>query len=402
VSGRIQPSAELLVSLRYLLTKRKEKFLSLISFISVAGLAIGVCALIVVIAVMTGFDRDLRDRIVGNYSHITVGSYQPIATGEYEALEKRIRQNPHVTATSPFIQGQVLVEQEGKYMALGVKGIDPQKERRVTRIAELITRGSYGSLADGEVIVGKELASLYGLSVGSEINLITPKRERTSLKVGGVFASGMYDYDLNLIVVSLATAQKLLGIENGVTAVAVKLDNIYNAPKVKRELEDTVGYQYYMRTWIESNANFFAALKLEKLTMFIILTLIILVASFNVVSTLIVMVVEKTKDIGILKSLGMSSAAIRRIFTYEGAIIGVTGTLTGTALGVLLCFLLQKYHFIKLPPDVYYIETLPVALTVWPDLVLIVAAALAITLLATIYPATKAAQMKPVEALRYE
>jgi lipoprotein-releasing system permease protein len=217
-----------------------------------------------------------------------------------------------------------------------------------------------------------------------------------------VFASGMYDYDLNLLVVNLATAQKLLGMGATVSAAAVKIDNIYNAQIVKRQLGDTVGYEYYLRTWIEANANFFAALKLEKLTMFIILTLIILVASFNVVSTLIVMVVEKTKDIGILKSLGMNAAAIRRIFTYEGLIIGLTGTLTGTAGGIGLCLLLKKYQFIKLPADIYYIEKLPVALTVWPDLVVIVGAALAITLLATVYPAAKAAQLKPMEALRYE
>lgn len=395
-------SAELFISLRYLLTKRKEKFLSLISFISIAGIAIGVMALIVVIAVMSGFDRDLRDRIVGNFSHITISAYQPIRYSDYEALDRRVRKNPHVTATSPFIQGQVLVEQDGKYMALGVKGIEPAKERAVTRISNLVIRGSYDSLVPGTAIIGRELAALYGLGIGSELKLYSPKGERFSLKVVGVFASGMYDYDLNLMVVHLTTAQKILGMNNSVSAVAVNLDNIYNAQKVKNELEPVAGYEYFLRTWIESNSNFFAALKLEKLTMFIILTLIILVASFNVISTLIVMVVEKTKDIGILKSLGMNAAAIRRIFTYQGLIIGITGTVAGTAGGLLLCFLLQKYQFIKLPADVYYIETLPVALNVWPDLVLIVGAALAITLLSTVYPAAKAAQLKPVEALRYE
>ncbi|MGE5309184.1 MAG: ABC transporter permease [Deltaproteobacteria bacterium] len=393
---------EAVISLRYLLTKRKEKFLSLISFISIAGVAIGVMALIVVLAVMTGFDRDLRDRIVGNFSHITVSSFRPVTMADYGSLDKKLRQNPHVVSTSPFIQGQVLVEQDGKYMALGVKGIDPARESRVTKLSKLVVRGSYKDLVPGSVLIGRELATLYGLPVGAELRVITPKGERTSLKVAGIFATGMYDYDLNLMVVPLATAQKLLGMGETISAVEVNLDNIYNAEKVKKELEGAVGYEYFLRTWIDSNANFFAALKLEKLTMFIILTLVILVASFNVVSTLIVMVVEKTRDIGILKSIGMNAASIRRIFTYEGLIIGTAGTLAGTIGGVVVCLLLKKYQFIKLPAEVYYIDKLPVALTVWPDLALVVGSALAITLLATVYPAMKAAQLKPVEALRYE
>ena len=395
-------NAELSISLRYLLTKRKEKFLSLISFISVAGVAIGVTALIVVISVMTGFDRDLRDRIVGNFSHITLSAFRPISFAEYESLEKKISAQPHVVAVSPFIQGQVLVEQEGKYMALGMKGVVPDKEKNVTRFADNMVKGTFSQLVPGSVIVGKELAALYGLTVGSELKLISPKGEKFSLKIAGVFATGMYDYDLNLIVVHLKTAQQILGIENAISAAAIKLDNIYAAEKVKRALSDVVGYDYFLRTWMDANRNFFAALKLEKLTMFIILTLIILVASFNVISTLIVMVVEKTKDIGILKSLGMNAGQIRRIFTYEGIIIGLTGTLAGTAGGVFLCLLLQKYQFVKLPADIYYVETLPVALVFWPDIFLIVCSAMAITLLSTVYPAAKAAQLKPVEALRYE
>jgi lipoprotein-releasing system permease protein len=212
----------------------------------------------------------------------------------------------------------------------------------------------------------------------------------------------MYDYDMNLVFTHLKTAQEILGLNNEVSAVAVKLDNLYLADKVRQELAVILGFDYSFKTWMESNQNFFAALKLEKFTMFIILTLIILVASFNIISTLIVMVIEKTKDIGILKAIGMNSHTIRKIFTYEGLLIGTLGILLGASGGIGLCGLLKKYQFIKLPQDIYYIDKLPVSIELWPDIVLIILASLAITLISTIYPANKAARLSPVEALRYE
>jgi lipoprotein-releasing system permease protein len=212
----------------------------------------------------------------------------------------------------------------------------------------------------------------------------------------------MYDYDMNLVFTNLKTSQELLGLGNQISGVSVKLDNLYLADKLKAELTASLGMDYNLRTWTEANQNFFAALKLEKLTMFIILTLIILVASFNIISTLIVMVVEKTKDIGILKAIGMTSAQIRKIFTYQGILIGAIGTGLGTCGGLLLCWLLKKYEFIKLPQDIYYIDRLPVAIQIWPDMILIILAAVVITLASTIYPAAKAAKFEPVEALRYE
>jgi len=393
---------ELFISRRYLLTKRKEKFISLISIISILGVAIGVAALIVVIAVMTGFDQDLRDKIVGNYSHITLTGFKAIDNDEYEQLFKKIAQNPHIKGISPNIQGQVLVKEGDRFFAIGLRGIDPSTETKVTKLKQYISAGDINSLGNGGVIIGKELALYMGLRLNSNIMVYSPLGKQYNLKVVGIFNSGMYDYDINLMFVHLKSAQEILGLQNQISAIAIRLDNLYTADKVRRDLSAVLGPGYSLKTWMEANQNFFAALKLEKLTMFIILTLIILVASFNIVSTLIVMVVEKTKDIGILRALGMTSSGIRKIFTLEGLLIGILGILLGTLGGVLLCGLLKKYQFIKLPRDIYYIDRLPVSIELWPDIVLITLAAMVIVLISTIYPAAKASQLKPVEALRYE
>jgi len=392
---------ELFISWRYLATKRKEKFISLISVISIMGVAIGVAALIVVIAVMSGFDKDLRDKIVGNYSHITISGYKGISSAEYENVVKKISVNGHIQGLSPYVQGQVLIKEAERYFAVGLKGIDPEKETKVTRISQYLIKGKISDLNTGGVVIGKELAVYLGLRLNSNLTMFSPLGKQYSLKVVGIFKSGMYDYDLNLIFTDIKTAQGILGLDDKISAVAVKLDNLYLADKLVPELSNLLGIDYILKSWTQANENFFAALKLEKLTMFIILTLIILVASFNIISTLIVMVVEKTKDIGILKALGMNAREIRRIFTYEGLIIGGLGTFFGALGGITLCWLLKKYQFIRLPQDIYYIDRLPVAID-WTDVSLVVIAAMFITVVSTIYPAAKAAGFKPVEALRYE
>jgi len=394
--------SELFISWRYLATKRKEKFIRLISIISISGIAIGVAALIVVIGVMTGFDKDLRDKIIGNYSHITVSNYKGIDAAEYESLSKKIFTNAHVQGISPYAQGQMLIKENNRLFAVGIKGIRPDKEATVTKIRQYMTAGNFDNLGLDEVILGRELAFYLGASVGSSITIYSPASKQYTLKVAGIFTSGMYDYDMNLVFTRLDTAQNILGMGERISAIAVKLDNVYLADAVRKELIPVLDRDYDLKTWSEANANFFAALKLEKFTMFLILTLIVLVAAFNIASTLIVMVVEKTKDIGILKALGMTEGAVRRIFSYEGMIIGSLGTIFGTLVGLTLCALLKKYQFIKLPQDIYYIDRLPVSIQVWPDIILIVLAAMFIILVSTIYPAAKAARLKPVDALRYE
>ncbi|MFA5090745.1 MAG: ABC transporter permease [Candidatus Omnitrophota bacterium] len=393
---------EFFISRRYLFTKRKEKFISLISVITIAGVAIGVAALMVVIGVMSGFDKDLKEKIVGNYSHLTVASYKAIEDSRYPELAEKIYGNKHVVGVSPYLQGQVLAMQDNRFFAVSLKGISPKEEVRVSKIKECLTRGSIESLDASAIIIGKELAAYLGLDVGSSMAVYSPQGKQFVLRVVGIFNTGMYEYDMNLVFTGLKTAQDILGMPGQISSIGIKLDNLDSADRVRGELASVLGVDFSLKTWSEINRNFFAALKLEKLTMFIILTLIILVASFNIASTLIVMVVEKTKDIGILKAIGMTCGSIRRIFIYEGLIIGGLGILLGGAGGGLLCFLLKKYQFIKLPQDIYYIDRLPVSIVLWPDIVLILFSALVVTLISTVYPAIKAAGLKPVEALRYE
>lgn len=390
------------VSLRYLFTARKEKFISLISLISVLGISIGVMALIIVIAVMTGFDQDLKEKIIGNYSDITVSSYRGIDDKDYAVLRKKIESDRRVRAVSPYVQGQALLKDAEKLFAVAVRGVEPESLGKVSSFGRYLKQGRFPESSERGIVVGSELARFLNAGLDSQLTVYSPLGKQYQFRVCGIFNSGMYDYDMNLAFTGIKSAQELLGAENRLTALAVKLDRVESAAKVKAALEHNLGMEYNVNTWMDVNRNFLAALQLEKITMFIILTLIILVASFNIVSTLIVMVVDKTRDVGILKALGMTSRQVKRIFTYAGAMIGGLGIVLGAGGGLLICALLKKYRFIRLPQDIYYLDHLPVAVEIWPDVVMIVGCAAAIVIAATLYPAAKAARLEPVEAIRYE
>lgn len=393
------------IAFKYL-TARKDRFLTLINWVSVLGIAIGVAALIVVIGVMTGFDRDLKDKIVGTTAHIVIEREAGIK--DCAPLIEKIKKVKGVASAALFIHGNVFLEYGSRAYGLLMRGVDPEHEGSVTRIdAYLKGRYTVAQLKPGEVIIGRELARYYDLKPGDTLAILSPvsgaagEGWRFQLKVAAIFDSGMYDYDRNLILVHYTKAQEIFNLSPGlVSGVAVKLDDVDAAALVKAAIVREIGFSYVARTWIEQNVNFFAALKLEKFAMFVILILIVLVASFNIVSTLMVTVTTKTKDIGILRSVGVPAGAVRLIFTIYGLTLGVAGTLLGLASGMGISFVLRETQIIKLPETVYYIDHLPV-LTQCDDVAMITLSAVLISFVATLYPSARAASLEPVEALRY-
>ncbi|MDP6685346.1 MAG: ABC transporter permease, partial [Candidatus Omnitrophota bacterium] len=376
-----------------------EKFIPMISFFSVMGVALGVMALIVVIAVMTGFDEDLRDKIVGTNSHIVIEKDGGIEN--YYELADEVNKLPHVVASAPFVNGQALIKQKDQVTGVIFRGIDFEREKRVTNIEKYLEEGSL-SLGVDDVLIGRELSRRLNLATGDTISLVSAvSRTPKDFIVGGIFNSGMFDYDMNLVFTSIEGAQTFYQVEGLAGGIGVKVDNVHRANKIKRQIQEAIGYEYWVRSWSDLNKNLFSALKLEKITMFVILTLIVVVACFNIASTLIMMVMEKTKDIGILKSIGATNSSVRNIFVMNGFFIGALGTLFGALGGFALCHILKTYEFIKLPRDIYYIDKLPVKVEVF-DSMIVIAGALVISLLSTLYPAWKAQRMQPVDALRYE
>ncbi len=402
---------ELWVALRYLRGRRRERFISLITWISVGGVAVGVTALIVVLSVMTGFERDLRDKILGTNAHVVVYPMGGTLT-DYRRVTRKVRAVEGVVAATPFVSGQVMLVYGGTVTAALLRGVDPETAGEATDLGRFLVEGSLSDLTqDGPgVILGRELARNLGILVGDTVQLVSPAGGLTPLglvprirafRVKGLFASGMYEYDTGIVVTSLAEAQDFLRLGDGVSGIEVRLADLYAARRAARRIEAALGAGYWARDWMEMNRNLFSALKLEKTAMFIILALIVVVAAFNIAATLIMVVLEKSREIGVLKSMGATARTIRRIFVAEGMVIGGLGTALGLIGGWGLCSLLERYRFIRLPSDVYYIDTLPVVME--PEVFLIVAGcALALCFLATLYPSWQAARMDPVEILRYE
>ena len=399
---------EMKIGLRYIFGRRKEKFISLISCISIIGVATGVCALIIVIGVMSGFDTELRDKIISTSSHIVVDKLGGL--DDPAAAMQTIAGVQGVIACAPFINTQALLADHDRLSSVIVRGIDPKLEAEVTSVRDFIKSGSLDLEGGNKIIIGSGLAEQLALKVGNEISLISAAKQKkktlgkmreSTYTISAIFTSGMYDYDTGVVFISLNNAKIFFENPILVSGISVKINNIYAAEQIKKKIQEQLGFPYFTRTWMDMNRNLFNALKLEKTAMFIILTLIILVASLNIASTLIMMVMEKTKDIGILKTIGATNQSIRAIFTMVGLFIGIIGTMLGTILGLFCAYLLETYEFIKLPEDVYYISKLPVRIES-TEVIWIVMAAILISFCATFYPAYQASKLDPVEALRYE
>jgi lipoprotein-releasing system permease protein len=412
---------ELFIGLRYLRAKRREAFISLITIISTLGIAIGVMTLDITLAVMTGFEEDLRDRILGFNPHVSIWSYLgPLQ--DHEDVAAKTRAVAGVSSAEPFVYGQLMLTTPEHFASVLVRGIRPSSaanpdlagrlrsgsiDQLERRFAVPLQEGRGATVELPGIIVGRELARQLGVHVGDPVSVAATgggasavPRVR-SFVVVGEFDSGMPDYDAGLAYLSLADAQRLYEMGDSVTGIEVKVADLYQANSIGHAISAAIGPGYRVRDWMEANHNLFSALTLQKTVYFIVLLLIILVAAFTVLATLIMVVMEKRKDIAILKSMGAPRAAIARVFIFKGLVIGTLGTVLGNLGGFAGCWLLQRYHFIELPKDVFYVSTVPV--TVYPQyFIAVTVAALAICLLATLYPARQAARLVPVDILRYE
>jgi lipoprotein-releasing system permease protein len=414
---------ELFIGLRYLKAKRKQTFISIITFFSIIGIMLGVMALIVVLAVMDGFGHEIREKILGTNAHIVLSKYGS-GIKNYREVIKKVEGVPGVLAAAPFASVQVMLSGTGGVAGAFVRGIDPPLERKVSNLQKSIIEGHIDTLnrdAGGRlpgIIIGKELAKNLGVFLDDTITVISPLGDMTPVgmaprvkrfKVTGIFEFGMFDYDSTIAYISLPSAQEFLRIGDVATSIEITVKDIYQAGAIAERIEEKAGPGYYAKDWMTMFKKLFSALKLEKLMMFILLSLIVGVAAFNIITTLIMVVMEKHRDIAILKSMGARRSSIMKVFVFEGFVVGLVGTFLGAVFGLLIAHnlgtitgLLERlFGFKAMPGDVYWINQLPSRVDP-VDVVIVIGVAMGISLLATLYPAWKAASLDPTEALRYE
>lgn len=410
---------ELFMGLRYTRATRRRGHISIFSFISIVGIAIGVIVLITVLSVMNGFQKEMRERILGMASHATIMSWQG-GLQDWPAAIEHANKHPEVTGAAPYIEGQVMLNQGRQVSGAIIRGVMPDYERQVSQVAERIKDGSFSDLQAGSynIVLGKELALVMGVAVGDSITVITPQANSTPVgilprlkrfTVVGIFAFDMQEYDRGMAFMHMVDAGKLLRMRDGITGVRLKLTDMDRAYQVATELSNGMDDYYRVSDWTRTHSNFFRAVKMEKRVLFIIMTLMYAVVFFNIVAMLVMVVTDKQADIAILRTLGMSPAAIMKVFMIQGTVIGLFGALFGVILGVLLAsnvetivVAIESIFQIKfLSPDIYYISDLPSDVH-WQDVTIVGGVSFLLAIVATVYPAWKAANVHPAEALRYE
>jgi len=404
---------QIFIALRYLKSKKKHKGISVNTAISIGGVAVGVMALLVVLSVMSGFQEDLQKKILGANAHIIIRDYKGTMS-DTAGIAEKLTANKEVLSYAPFVIGQVMVSFNNRAHGVYIRGIRPEIEAKTTEILSHIKSGDFRRLSEDKeipgIIIGKELAANLGAMLDDKINVVSPVGEIGPMgmlpkikqfRVVAIFEIGMFEYDANLVLTAMNPAQEFFGMKDSISGIELRLKDIYKAPEVKKQLQESLGIRYIVLDWMQMNKNLFSALKLEKFAMFVILVLIILVASFNIISNLIMNVIEKSREIAILKAIGATNKSIMTIFMLQGLFIGLIGTVSGITGGYLLGVVLNKFQIIKLPADVYYLSHLPVKMSLF-DFVTVALAAIIISFAATLYPAWQAAKLNPVEPLRYE
>ena len=424
-------SYEFFISLRYLRARRKQVFVSIITFISIAGIFLGVAALIIVLAVMNGFETDLRNKILGINSHIILMEYSG-AMRNHPRVMREVAQVPGVVAATPFIYSQAMLKNGSSVTGIVLRGLSTEDALKVINLGK-IREGKLDDLGNqGEkipglkpeldglpgILIGRELAKNLGVFLHETVYVVSPSGVATPMGmvprmkpflVVGIFESGFFEYDTTLAYISLKNCQEFLGMGEMVTGIEIRVDDIYKADRIAKQIEQKLGFPYWGRNWMEMNKNLFSALKLEKRVMFLILSLIVLVAAFNIISALIMIVMEKNKDIAILKTMGATRAGIMKIFIFQGLIVGAIGTFLGCIAGLAVAFNLEAlsrfvenlFGFKILPGDVYYLSELPSQVN-YGDVGIIILGTLLISFISTIYPSWRASRLDPAESLRYE
>ena len=399
------------VATRYL-TRRQGLFAFITTLIGIAGVSVGVAALITTLSVMNGFQTDIKDKVIGAQSHILV--FGRMSPEVYKQNITLIEQLPQVAAAAPHIYGQGIITHAGQSLGIIVRGLDPAQEKKINNLADSLVEGSFEPTdwaqdAPPPLVLGTELAASMGVDIGEDVVLISPQSISTSagmfpkmkkFRISGLLKTGYYEFDNTIAYTLLPHASDFLGLKQGTTGVAVKLHNINEAEKVAEKISEQIGYGYNVRTFAQLNSTLYAALKLEKTMMFIILFLIIGVASLNIASNLILLGTEKLRDIGIMRAIGASPNMIRNIFMWEAMVIATLGIVLGILLACLLCWIIATFNIVELPGDIYYLTKVPVRME-WQDILAVVSGSYLICFVAGLYPALKASQVHPTDAIRY-